>query len=64
MSDNEQKNMYRYGLFCVLHNGSPSCPKCGSLPKEHEVKSHDPMWGDGKVYCKKCGEYVRDYNSD
>lgn len=39
------------------------CPKCGSLPKDHEVRNHSLMWGDGDVYCTKCDAYVRMYDA-
>jgi len=39
------------------------CPKCNSLPKDHEVRNHSLMWGDGDVHCTLCGTYVRDWDS-
>jgi len=40
------------------------CPKCGAEPKDQEVRNYDMMWGDGDVYCKKCGAYVRSWDRD
>lgn len=39
------------------------CPKCGSHPREHEVRNFDRMWGDGDVFCKRCETRVRDFDS-
>ena len=39
------------------------CKNCGSHPKDHEVRDFDRMWGDGKVYCKICGEFVRHFDT-
>ena len=38
---------------------SCNCPKCDALPRDQEVRDYDMMWGDGKVFCKKCGAFVR-----
>jgi hypothetical protein len=40
-----------------------NCPKCGSEPKEHEVRNFDRVWRDGDVYCTKCNTYVRMYDA-
>ena len=39
------------------------CKNCGALPKDHVVRDYDPIWLDGKVYCTKCGAFVRDYDA-
>ena len=39
------------------------CPKCGSPPSEHEVRDYNLDWHDGKVYCKPCGAFVRDWDA-
>ena len=49
-----------YHVFSELSN---NCPKCDSLPSEHEVREYDMMWHDGDVYCRKCGSYVRMYDA-
>ncbi len=36
-----------------------NCPKCGSTPKDHEMRDFDPRFRDGDIYCTKCGGYVR-----
>jgi hypothetical protein len=46
----------------ILGRDTP-CPKCGSPPKEHEVRDHSLMWHDGKVYCRRCGAFVRLYDA-
>lgn len=48
----------------ILYQGSPNCPKCGALPKEHRVVNYDLICGDGDVVCGKCGTYVRRYDRD
>lgn len=40
------------------------CPQCGAEPKDQEVREYDMMWGEGKVYCKKCGAFVRHWDRD
>lgn len=46
-----------------LGPNSPNCPKCGAPPAEQEVRDHDLIMHDGKVYCKRCGSFVRDYDA-
>jgi len=50
----------------IQYSGCPMwrrCKKCGSLPDDHELRNFDRMWGDGDVYCLKCGTRVRSYDS-
>ena len=47
----------------LLHPNSPNCPKCGAPPSEQELRNYDRMWGEGDLYCKKCGTYVRGFDS-
>lgn len=39
------------------------CPVCDSTSRDHEVRGYNMMWGDGDVYCMKCGAYVRMWDS-
>lgn len=39
------------------------CPKCGSEPKDQEVRNYDPIWKDGDVFCLKCETRVRSYDA-
>lgn len=39
------------------------CPACGAPPAKQEVRNHSAMWGDGEVCCKKCGTFVRFWDS-
>ncbi len=40
-----------------------SCPHCGADKSHQEVRNYDMMWGDGDVYCTKCGKRVRSWDS-
>lgn len=39
------------------------CPKCGSSGRDHEVRGFSEVSRDGEVYCKKCGSYVRYFDT-
>lgn len=45
-------------LFVHVH-----CKKCSSPPSKHVLRNYDPIWRDGDIYCKECGEYVRGYDA-
>lgn len=49
------------GRFYYAHH--KHCPKCGSSPRDHEVRNYSMMWHEGDVYCIKCDTYVRDYDA-
>lgn len=40
-----------------------ACPKCGSLPSDHEVKNHSMMWHEGDIHCVKCNTFVRTFDA-
>jgi hypothetical protein len=43
----------------IIESDWRDCKKCGSKPRDHEVRNYSMMWHDGDVYCLKCGAYVR-----
>lgn len=52
-------------------NTEKPCPHCaapasetanGKTVSNRELRDYDFMWGDGKIYCKKCGGFVRIYD--
>lgn len=58
-----------YENGCAEHNLKPKvtynhihCPNC-TFPGPHDVRNHDPMWGDGDVHCGRCGKYLRMFDS-
>jgi hypothetical protein len=40
-----------------------NCPVCDSSSSNHEVRNHSIMFGDGDVYCLRCGAFVRYWDS-
>lgn len=40
------------------------CPHCGSTDGScYELRDYDPIWRDGKIFCKETGEFIRDYDA-
>lgn len=39
------------------------CPTCKACPKYQEVRNFDRMWGEGDVFCIKCENKVRTFDS-
>lgn len=35
------------------------CPVCESNHKHFETRNGSLMWGDGEIYCRVCGSFIR-----
>lgn len=38
------------------------CQECGS--NNTYIKNYDMMWYDGKLHCRDCGTFIRDWDAD
>jgi hypothetical protein len=39
------------------------CPECGAPPEEFELRDYDMIWHDGRVHCRKCDAFIRNWDA-
>jgi len=59
----DKKELYKMSekLYKIL-GPIDKCQECGS--NNTYIKNYDMMWYDGKLHCRDCGTFIRDWDAD